>query len=123
MARRTFSASHSTFLSYGAWTQTTRRYLGLKFIIQGQVHYGWARLNVTATIKGIYGAISEYAYETVPNKPIRTGQTGGAAKKKHNAKLGPVPLDAPAPMPGDLGSLAAGAAGLALRRAEDASRK
>jgi hypothetical protein len=123
MAQEHFSAEDSVFGSAGYWPGTTRRYLGLKFIIQGQVHYGWARLNVTATNKGIYGAISEYAYETVPNKPIRTGQQKGAARKKHNARLGPEPLDAPAPMPGDLGSLAAGAAGLALRRAEDASRK
>ena len=123
MAQEHFSIDSSFYGTGGPWAETTRRYLGLKFIIQGQIHYGWARLNVTATIKGIYGAISEYAYETVPNKPIRTGQQKGFARTKHNAELGPVPLDAPAPMPGDLGSLAGGAAGLALRRAEDASRK
>jgi hypothetical protein len=107
----------------GPWKETTRGYLGLKFIIQGQVHYGWARLNVTAATGGIYAAISGYAYETVPNKPIRTGQQGGAARKKHNARLGPAPLDAPASMPGGLGSLARGAPGLAPRGAQDATRK
>jgi hypothetical protein len=123
MAQEFFSGGETNYRSGGPWAGTTRRYLGLKFVIQGQIHYGWARLNVTATIKGIYGAISEYAYETVPNKPIRTGQQKGAARKKDNARLGPEPLDAPASMPGDLGSLAGGAAGLALRRVEDASRK
>jgi len=123
MAKEHFSRQSSTYGTAGPWKETTRGYLGLKFIIQGQVHYGWARLNVTATIKGIYGAISGYAYETVPNKPIRTGQQGGAAMKKHNARLGPAPLDAPASMPGGLGSLATGAAGLAPRRVQDATRK
>jgi hypothetical protein len=133
MARESYLAIRSSvgYLTAGPWKETTRGYLGLKFIIQGQVHYGWARLNVTATTAagsggmsaGIYGAISGYAYETVPNKPIRTGQQGGAAKKKHNARLGPAPLDAPASMPGGLGSLATGAAGLAPRRVQDATRK
>jgi len=123
MAQDFFSGGEDFYASGGPWIQTTRGYLGLKFVIQGQIHYGWARLNVTVTSKGIYGAISEYAYETVPNKPIRTGQQGGAARKKHNARLGPEPLDAPAPMPDDLGSLASGAPGLALRRAQEASRK
>jgi hypothetical protein len=89
MAQRDFSGRSYSFGTAGPWTETTRGYLGLKFIIQGQVHYGWARLNVTATIGGIYGAISEYAYETVPNKPIVTGQQGGAAGKKHNGRLDP----------------------------------
>jgi hypothetical protein len=94
MAKEHFSRRSSSYGTAGPWKETTRGYLGLKFIIQGQVHYGWARLNVTATTKGIYGAISGYAYETVPNKPIRTGQQGGAARKKHNARLGPATLDA-----------------------------
>jgi hypothetical protein len=48
-------------------------YLGLKFVINGKIHYGWARLYTdlaftqTATLTG-------YAYETVPNKAIKTGQ-------------------------------------------------
>jgi hypothetical protein len=86
MAQEFFSVGLRGSASYGTagpWKETTRGYLGLKFIIQGQVHYGWARLNVTATTKGIYGAISGYAYETVPNKPIRTGQQGGAATRAH----------------------------------------
>jgi hypothetical protein len=123
MAQEAYYKRTDGYSTAGPWKETTGGYLGLKFIIQGQVHYGWARLNVTATIKGIYGAISGYAYETVPNKPIRTGQQGGAAMKKHNARLGPAPLDAPAPMPGGLGSLASGAAGLAPRRVQDATRK
>jgi hypothetical protein len=123
MAGEGFYKGSSFYGSAGPWKETTRGYLGLKFIIQGQVHYGWARLNVTATTEGIYAAISGYAYETVPNKPIRTGQQGGAAKEKHNGRRGPASLSAPAPIPGSLGVLASGALSLAARRAQDATRK
>jgi hypothetical protein len=30
----------------GQWLDTKNRYLGLQFVIKGQVHYGWARLTV-----------------------------------------------------------------------------
>lgn len=76
------STSYSLYRSAGPWRQTTRRFLGLKFIIQGQIHYGWARLSVTATGSGMFGAISGYAYETEPDKPIRTGQENGVTKKE-----------------------------------------
>jgi hypothetical protein len=42
--------------------------------------------------------------------------------KKHNARLGPATLDAPASMPGGLGSLAGGAS-LPAQRAQDLTRK
>jgi hypothetical protein len=62
----------------GQWLYAKNRYLGLKFMIHGQVHYGWARLTVSwkyplemdATLTG-------YAYETIPNKPIITGKIKG----------------------------------------------
>jgi len=57
------------------------RYLGLKFAINGKIHYGWARLNVTVKVQGganITGTLTGYAYETVPNKAIVTGPTKGA---------------------------------------------
>jgi len=71
-------ASHSCHTStIGSWQNISRGYLGLKFFIQGKAHYGWARLNVTVTDKGIYALLTGYAYETVPNKPIITGKTKG----------------------------------------------
>src|SRR6202521_3767948 len=68
--------------SKGPWADGTRRYLGLKFVINGKIHYGWARLTVTVTLRGSYAALTGYAYETVPNKSIVTGQTKGAADVK-----------------------------------------
>ena len=59
--------------STGQWKNVNRRYLGLKFQIDGKTHYGWARLNVS----GFTGTLTGYAYETVANKSIRAGQTSG----------------------------------------------
>ena len=64
----------------GQWLDTKNRYLGLQFVINGQVHYGWARLNVTfppRPSRGIFAILTGYAYETDPNKPIITGKTKG----------------------------------------------
>jgi hypothetical protein len=66
----------------GQWLDTKNRYLGLQFVIKGQVHYGWARLSVSVvdpvhTSPGIYVVLTGYAYETEPNKPIITGKTKG----------------------------------------------
>jgi hypothetical protein len=54
------------------------RYLGLKFVVKGKTHYGWARLNVTVKETSFYGTLTGYAYETVANKPIIAGKTKGA---------------------------------------------
>jgi hypothetical protein len=69
----------------GAWVGkgngVGNRYLGLKFVIHGKVHYGWARLSVTLghhwQYDDVSGTLTGYAYETVPNKPIITGKTKG----------------------------------------------
>jgi hypothetical protein len=98
--------------SSGQWKETTRGFLGLKFVIQGQVHYGWARLSVSAAVGGMFGAISGYAYETEPNTPIVTGQESGDARKKsRRVKTG----STSASVPSGLGTLAAGAPALKKR--------
>jgi hypothetical protein len=55
------------------------RYLGLKFLIHGKVHYGWARVSVTLghhwQYGDVIGTLTGYAYETIPDKPIITGKT------------------------------------------------
>jgi hypothetical protein len=109
--------------SRGQWRQTTNRYLGLKFIIQGEVHYGWVRMDVAAALGGMYAAVSGYAYETVPNTPILTGQKSGAPKETNSGKKGSASVDVPAPTQGDLGTLAIGALGLQSSRGPDVPRK
>jgi hypothetical protein len=100
--------------SNGRWVNVTRRYLGLKFSINGQTHFGWARLNVTITYRGVYAALTGYAYETVPNAPIVTGQTKGGQSKSPSS-VSPLSFTAPAP-PASLGLLAQGAPGLDVWR-------
>jgi hypothetical protein len=109
------SAYYGNYRSSGAWKQTSRNYLGFKFTVNGEVHYGWARVNAAATNVGMYAAVSEYAYETIPNKSIRTGQTGGTEKNRHKRRASSTSLKSPAPA-GGLGNLATGVASLQGRK-------
>jgi len=66
----------------GKWFDVSDRYLGLKFTINGQTHYGWARLNVSFVVNQIphgtlKATLTGYAYETIPNKAIIAGKTTG----------------------------------------------
>jgi hypothetical protein len=86
MAVELFNRIHtSQYSDAGPWVGKGKgvrnRYLGLKFVIHGKVHYGWARLSVTLGHHRQYddvgGTLTGYAYETVPNKPIIAGQITG----------------------------------------------
>jgi len=84
------------------------RYVGLKFVINGQVHFGWARLSVEirpARNGGAQAVLTGYAYETVANKGIEAGKTSGP--------------EVASAQPATLGHLAMGAAGLFARRREN----
>ncbi|MGA8433176.1 MAG: hypothetical protein WB729_25365 [Candidatus Sulfotelmatobacter sp.] len=85
----------------GQWFNVKTRYLGLAFSIQGQIHYGWARLNVSQKGCVITAELTGYAYETIPGKPIITGKTSG-----------PSEVSATERMPPTLGLLAKGSIGL-----------
>jgi hypothetical protein len=75
----------SQYSDLGPWVGKGKgvrdRYLGLKFVIHGKVHYGWARLSVTLghhrQYDDVSGTLTGYAYETIPNKPIIAGQITG----------------------------------------------
>jgi hypothetical protein len=85
MAAEHFSRFGSQYSDLGPWAGkgkgVTDRYLGLKFVAGGEVHYGWARLSVTLghhrQFDDVSGTLTGYAYETVPNKPIIAGQIAG----------------------------------------------
>lgn len=117
------SSQGSGYGSNGPWNQSTNHYLGVKFTIQGEVHYGWVRVSVAESDGGIYAAVSGYAYETVPNKSIVTGQRSGAPKQKNLGKQGSAAINVPTPTQGSLGLLALGALRLQSRREEDATGK
>lgn len=55
------------------WCGVTDKYLGLRFQIAGNTHYGWARLDVTLAADSF--TLKDYAYNSVPGAPIDAGQT------------------------------------------------
>jgi hypothetical protein len=78
------NSSNGSFYSRGYWKGNLKnRYLGVRFQLNGQTHYGWVRLTVTSNVKlnkpTLEATITAYAYETVPNKPILAGTAGTAA--------------------------------------------
>ncbi len=79
------------------WANVMNRYLGFKFMISGEVHFGWARLSVVCPKDHIevLGLLTGYAYETVPNRPVLTGREKGQEDSEIE--------------PGSLGDLARGA--------------
>jgi hypothetical protein len=94
----------------GPWLNVKNLYLGLRFTIDGQIHYGWARLTVstnksTCVTKAL---LSGYAYETEPNTPITTGKISGTDE-----------VGAVEPPKATLGALAQGSVGLQAWRRED----
>jgi len=89
----------------GPWANVTNRYLGLKFAIKGELHFGWARLNVSCTAGSatVNATLTGYAYETIANRPILTGKEHGTDESNNP------PLPEASPL--TLGRLAQGSRG------------
>jgi len=102
--------------AHGNWVNVTNRYLGVKFQIGGQTHYGWARLTVKVVNNpiNIFATLTGYAYETVPNTPIAAGKTSGP-----NAEEISEAFSAPSPEQATLGLLALGSPALSIWRREE----
>lgn len=102
------------FLS-GPWQRATNEYLGLRFSIKGQTHYGWARVSVkfngyvkaTVTLTG-------YAYESQPNTAILAGDRGPSEHAAASDATKPSAVRPPS-----LGLLSLGALGLGDWRTAD----
>jgi hypothetical protein len=97
------SSSVSINRTYGNWGgNAPNTYLGVKFLIDGETHYGWVRLMVgISPYYGVSATITAYAYETEANKRILAGVPEGKAAVSIDQMKGP-----------SLGALAAGADGL-----------
>jgi hypothetical protein len=78
----------TTTRTVGPWRDVTDRYLGLKFMINGKIHYGWARLSVSVKSFTITATLTGFAYETIPNKSIRAGQEHGQSATLGRLALG-----------------------------------
>jgi hypothetical protein len=96
----------------GPWKNAQHRYLGLKFVIKGKVHFGWARLDVHWH-PPFSATLTAYAYETIPGKSIITGKTKGPDEDSAE-ESGVTPM--PTPKSATLGALALGAPGLTTWR-------
>jgi hypothetical protein len=100
-------AASASYVPLGPWLQVKSAYLGLAFVIDGKIHFGWARLHVSHHFYycGCIAALDGYAYETIPGKAIRAGDEGGENTES-------------SVQPTTLGMLALGAPGLSLWRRE-----
>lgn len=56
------------FIPYYNWFENNQ-FLGVKFKIGAETHYGWVRLSLTGDILPIL-SVQDYAYEQQPDKPI-----------------------------------------------------
>jgi hypothetical protein len=102
--------------AYCPWTgKTGTAYLGLKFEIKGQTHFGWARVR-TASIFPYRVSLTGYAYETIPNKPIITGKRKGPDAMSSVRQPSPAALNAPTRIPATVGVLALGWPALSVWR-------
>ena len=111
---------------WGSWINVSNRYLGLAFNINGETHFGWARLTVNWNRRWTISAdITGYAYETVPNKPIVAGDTGtGDADGANSGPTGEMfPTAGPEEKSATLGALALGANGLEIWRRPEPERR
>jgi hypothetical protein len=122
MAGRTFYSGSNTAEHWtGPWVNNgkgvTDRYLGLKFKINGEYHFGWARISVRAIAhRGFYAFLTGYAYETTANKGLIAGQISDGSQASN------VKFDDSAPKTQEvtsLGMLALGADGMRYWRKEE----
>ena len=60
--------------SLNLWPNSVDRYLGLKLTVGANTYYGWARMLVVFGTQPTF-TIKDYAYNSVPNQPIRAGET------------------------------------------------
>ncbi|HTS35157.1 MAG TPA: hypothetical protein VMH04_05755 [Candidatus Solibacter sp.] len=62
----------------GPFVNVKNKYLGLRFLINGKMHEGWIRFTLAPKGDRITGAITGYAFDTVPNETgLAAGQIGG----------------------------------------------
>lgn len=71
--------------SIGNWLGVNDKYLGVRFRIGANTHYGWVRLSVTPGADTV--TIKDYAYQTLPGVGITAGQLVGLPKYSDNQNI------------------------------------
>jgi hypothetical protein len=98
--------------NYGFWTPSGSAYIGVRFPIDGRIHYGWIRFSVYPS------EITAYGYETEPDTPLIVPPASSddtypnTGQEDHS--LGEASVGGPS-----LGMLALGAHGVALWRRKE----
>lgn len=109
-----FVSGSSQYTAYGPWgvkgTYGAYRYLGVKFLISGQTHYGWIKILVSRAS----AFIQEFAYETTANQSLTAGQTQATLDSSTGAEASRLQPAGPS-----LGMLAGGVDGLPLWRRQE----
>lgn len=113
MAVFTFRFESFSSHSGGPWAGQINKYMGVRFTINGQNHFGWIRI----TVEDLQAHISGYAYESVANKPIKAGFTSGAAAE--TAEMSGVETQRVVRTGATLGMLGRGADALSLWRRDE----
>ena len=98
----------------GPFANAGDRFLGLKFNLNGETHYGWALIRVGAGLVGEHATIKAtllgYAYDTVAGQAIGAGQGAASSEKSEvmpeAGSLGRLALGWPAWRPSEKGSIA-----------------
>jgi hypothetical protein len=83
----------SSAFGYLLWHDAEDKFLGVRFVINGEVHYGWIGFRcVTVAYPVITAKLGGWAYETVPNKSISAGDTGSGSAQSHGV-ISPTSLE------------------------------
>jgi hypothetical protein len=78
LSRGCGSYRNGNWCSGYAYSCSKTAYLGLKFLINGQTHYGWAYVTVSGSLfSGLTVTLRGFAYDTIAGHAITTGQTSG----------------------------------------------
>ena len=68
-----FLASIYSGVTYGPFADQTDKYLGIRFDIDGEAHYGWIRMD--ATVGPVSLTIKDFAYREGADEGLDAGQT------------------------------------------------
>jgi hypothetical protein len=111
---------HSGAYRFGQWINVKIRFLGFSFKINGQTHFGWARISLKqVTFCQSTGILTGYAYETVVNRTIIAGQTSSSTEVSGIGNSDSTNRNEPPSNLATLGALALGAPALTIWRREE----
>jgi hypothetical protein len=78
----------------GPWFSAKSGYLGLTLQVGGQTYYGWAKLmnRLDITHHSLAVVLVGYAYETIPGRAIKAGETSYVSFNSGSLNFGPVTI-------------------------------